>query len=368
LPPWAGPPARPDGYFDIPPTPAFQRGCPPVPGAYYTYDPNGASYPPRPMSWHGHRPRMPQMYSAASAPAQLPPWSTLSKPQPLPGDFGNHDSPYGPYMPLPPVFSTRNDAPGMFPPSTASDSDEPPPLARAHTYNSSSRAAHGRYASVPDFAVYDSSARSVRPADWRADFRPPRRRFGCRRLSLSNPLAPSPGTSRGRTTRGHKLHPLLQHHTRKHREPPIAYNLRDALAAPYLPQQHRFATDADLFQLALQPATHEPAYLFHPRLPWIVRVRPGSPTGLTIRDVFEGLCAALHRQIRVHHLYNEVLNGDDRDAVSAAYKARCKGDHELYAEGVKRIDFMGPEVIFCGLAKARNGLWEIKTMPIDEES
>ncbi|KAL1732161.1 hypothetical protein EV714DRAFT_248027 [Schizophyllum commune] len=364
LPPWSDPSANAGGYqFDIPPDtiPAFQRGPPPVPDEYYSYDPNGAMYSPRRMSWGGHRPRMPQIYTAASAPAQLPPWSTLARPQPLPGS--PHYTPYNASsMSLPAILPNSDDGrrPGMYAGSPQTIySDERVHLTRAPTYHG-----HRPLYQGADIAVYDDRIRAARPSDWRPDYKPARGLFG--RARLCKPVIPSPVRAPSRTRRG-RPHALLEHHSRK--PPALAYNLRHYPLPEevFLPAQQRYATEADLYQLALVPAAHDDIFLFHKKLPWLVRVRASNPIGITVRDVLEQLCGKLHKQIQVHHVYNVVLNGDDRAEVIAAYRERCGYSDEMKGEGIKRIDFLGADIIFCGIAKGRNGLWEIKTCPRPDE-
>ncbi|TRM63735.1 hypothetical protein BD626DRAFT_495223 [Schizophyllum amplum] len=457
--------SAPTHYFDIPQDtlPAFQRGNPPVPDAYYTYDPNGATQERHPTSWGPSEPRWPHMtqsagmqtqqlppwsvysqpqqlppWSAHSQPQQLPHWSTASNPQQLPdpqsGIASPWSAPYNAYQ-LPNVWSTRSqpqqlpnswrytpydfggdfpqhtapnwtyqsfppdgDAPGMFPAADAGNhrpsmlarasSDRSPPsyaasvpslpasYAHPRAYgNHTSRASHTSHKSktssashtpigshphplAPGIAVLDRSSRTARPNDWRPDFRPKRRKFSYRRLFSSS----TTHLNRPRT-----LHALLQHHPTK--TPPITYDLRNTPAPDtvYLPLQHRTAALPDLYQLAFSPPAHA-VTLLHPRLPWLVHVRAGSPAGITILDVLEGLHRALHRRIHAADLYNDVLGGDDRDAISAAFTARCGGDRELYAKGVKRVDFMSDDVFFCGLAKRANGIWEVKTRPVPAPS
>ncbi|KAJ7662276.1 hypothetical protein B0H17DRAFT_1212059 [Mycena rosella] len=118
----------------------------------------------------------------------------------------------------------------------------------------------------------------------------------------------------------------------------------------------------DMAQPAVTPAATR-MRLVHSRLPWYVDVRRAQ--GITLYDILRALFDELNLPISGRDFWNEELGRRERDSLTSAFKERCGLDGREHAKeemskGVKRVDFLGPEVIFVGLAR-RNGMWEIKT-------
>jgi len=52
--------------------------------------------------------------------------------------------------------------------------------------------------------------------------------------------------------------------------------------------------------------------------------------------------------------------------MSMVFQDRVKGEPEEMMKGVKRVEFLRGKVIFEGLVRTRNGLWEIKTRDVHD--
>jgi hypothetical protein len=65
-----------------------------------------------------------------------------------------------------------------------------------------------------------------------------------------------------------------------------------------------------------------------------------------------------------HDWYNAEMTAEDRERIEETYKVRCGGDLEALMGGIRRMDWLGPDVGFLGLVKSWNGMWEIKTVDI----
>jgi hypothetical protein len=101
--------------------------------------------------------------------------------------------------------------------------------------------------------------------------------------------------------------------------------------------------------------------LYHDRLPWFIDIYARNPSGVTIHDLFDQLHDTLMIQIHNKHYYNEDMDDEDRGKIARAFEGRCAGDPSEIASGVRRVDFLRGRVIFEGLARGKNGMWEMKT-------
>ncbi|PPQ91531.1 hypothetical protein CVT25_008800 [Psilocybe cyanescens] len=117
-----------------------------------------------------------------------------------------------------------------------------------------------------------------------------------------------------------------------------------------------------------QPATKPSApsmVVVCDRLPWALTILPTSSRRgyVTIRDVFDGLYAALRTPVLDAEL--ATLPQAGKIAVKSAYLSRCKQivDYELYdmemGKGIKRVDFLGKHTIFYGIKNGRTGRWDL---------
>lgn len=105
--------------------------------------------------------------------------------------------------------------------------------------------------------------------------------------------------------------------------------------------------------------------LYHPKLPWYIDIHQSHPNGVTVFDILVQMHMQLMTQIQGRHYWNEELQEEDRAKIAAAFQARCDGDAQEAANGVRQIDFLGRKVLFEGLSRGKNGMWEIKTQKGD---
>lgn len=130
------------------------------------------------------------------------------------------------------------------------------------------------------------------------------------------------------------------------------------------PSLAREPNSLDLAQLVTQPSA-QALRLYHPRLPWYIDINQTHPNGVTLFDVLGQMWQQLDLQISGKHWYNEEVDDKLRAAITDAWTERCGGNEVEMSQGVKRIDWLRGKVIFEGLVKGKNGMWEIKTKKID---
>ncbi|KAG6858526.1 hypothetical protein C0993_005548 [Termitomyces sp. T159_Od127] len=127
------------------------------------------------------------------------------------------------------------------------------------------------------------------------------------------------------------------------------------------PSLGRFPNPIDLAQLATSPPVDR-MRLFHPLLPWYIDVHEHQANGVTVYDVVQQVFFALQQPISARHYYNEELNSSVRERIAIAFGRRTQGDERERASGVKWVDYLEDKVVFVGLVRTRNGLWEMKTV------
>ncbi|KAG5651718.1 hypothetical protein H0H81_007688, partial [Sphagnurus paluster] len=109
--------------------------------------------------------------------------------------------------------------------------------------------------------------------------------------------------------------------------------------------------------LATNPPKQE-LTLFHVRLPWYIHIRATCTSGITIKDVLTQIHDNIMQTIESRDIYNVVLDASDREEMTTAYHYRM-GSQD--SPKLRRMDFLGMDIVFMGLAKGENGRWEIKT-------
>ncbi|KAF5371865.1 hypothetical protein D9615_009526 [Tricholomella constricta] len=200
-------------------------------------------------------------------------------------------------------------------------------------------------------ASFDSLNLAPRPDSWRIGYRSPHL---ARRLSRS--VSRTVRTAVVPKEDPYNLSPLLCYSSPSLH--PLRHDLRQrpSFDIRFL-NLKRPANEIDFHQLATSPPVNE-LCLYHPRLPWYIYVRASRPNGVTIEDIFTQIHQNLGKQVRKRDFYNEALSTLDREELSRAFHRR--GGPET-GDGVLRMDFLGSDMIFLGLAKSKHGLWEIKT-------
>lgn len=226
-------------------------------------------------------------------------------------------------------------------------------------------------------------AKSHKPSYWRQDYLPPsspwiKKRFlelrslvtgttiHLVRVANAYTAVPDdvPTFATSNFHRALRLNPLLRCPSPA---PPFFYfDLRqNPLTTPaiHLPTSNGPVADLHHLQLATTPSVHQ-LHLWHPCLPWTLLVRSSNPSGILVSDILRGMHEELMTPIGSHDWYNAEMTAEDRERIEETYKIRCGGDIEALMGGIRRMDWLGPNVGFLGLVKSWNGMWEIKTVDV----
>ncbi|KAJ6595624.1 hypothetical protein DFH09DRAFT_973703 [Mycena vulgaris] len=202
---------------------------------------------------------------------------------------------------------------------------------------------------------YENENLAPRPSDWRRDYVPPRR-FRLRfRLG---------GADKIKINLEHcHLSPLLLMPNSK--MPIMSFDLRsdhpfDPLNLELLTTAGRPFNPTDLTQFATTRPVRRLRF-YHPRIPWYIDVGASQPNGVLVGDVLQQIHEKLQRPIRPEDFSNTVLDATDREVITDAYRARCDDRVDIMQQGVRRVDFMGSDVILQGFMEGRNGMWLMKT-------
>ncbi|KAJ6588702.1 hypothetical protein B0H19DRAFT_1100772 [Mycena capillaripes] len=272
-----------------------------------------------------------------------PPPNTFPFNRPTAAEFSN-----GPPLPITFPFSSMPMGPSPFPfspmpmpmtPGTPGMDIKPVLFARKDPYE-------GEYV-------------AARPSDWRHDYTPPRRFAFLSRFRRA-------GADRGKINLEHShLSPMLLMPNSK--IPVMSFDLRSD--QPFDPSNLELLTTAgrpfnhtDLSQFATTRPVQRLRF-YHPRLPWCLDVRASQPNGILVGDVLHQIHEKLHRAIRPPDFSNTVLDATDRELVTDAYRNRCEDRVDIMQQGVRRVDFMGSDVILQGFIEGRDGMWLMKTTP-----
>ncbi|TFK65212.1 hypothetical protein BDN72DRAFT_845801 [Pluteus cervinus] len=245
----------------------------------------------------------------------------------------------------------------LYPPQAYPTPQPPSQAANAYPPSHAVSALGPSASPTPSYAqpdMYTAGNLAKRPLDWRADYEPKSRAAYLLRVTKNRSEVKEYSDSVRRI-----LHPLLLHTN----PPPVDLDLRDNPLEPgslEFPNLQRPHNDLDFAQLATTPAASI-LRLYHPRLPWYIDIHQTHCNGVTVFDILTQMFAQLMAQIQGRHYWNDVLSDEDRSRIVEAYSARCEGDSEEIGRGVLQIDFLGSKVVFEGLVRGRNGMWEIKT-------
>ena len=68
--------------------------------------------------------------------------------------------------------------------------------------------------------------------------------------------------------------------------------------------------------------------------------------------------------IRQDHYWTEELTDVDREKLSQVFYERVKDNVTLRAQGIKRVDFLRRYVIFEGLTRRGDGMWELRVRKV----
>jgi hypothetical protein len=102
--------------------------------------------------------------------------------------------------------------------------------------------------------------------------------------------------------------------------------------------------------------------IYHARLPWYVDVRAlNNPVGVTFADLFQEVYKVMQIQIVDADFNNDEVDEEERKRIIAAYRNRVGSDRAEAMKGIRRVDFLMGKVVFEGLMKGKEGLWELRT-------
>ena len=113
------------------------------------------------------------------------------------------------------------------------------------------------------------------------------------------------------------------------------------------------------------PAVH-PASTFLvlsvPSLPLWSQIEVRNNNGVSAYDVLARIRDVLNRSVSPVDM-NAMVSISA--AASEYFRTRTRADPREFAQGVKRIDFLGPNVFFAGLSRSRDGQdrWEVHFVP-----
>ncbi|OBZ67724.1 hypothetical protein A0H81_12165 [Grifola frondosa] len=201
----------------------------------------------------------------------------------------------------------------------------------------------------------DGEASKRPPREWRTDFSMTKPgMFGLGALFRSRSRTISSGHEAKNGAKP-KLHPYLRFNSSN---PNMHLDLRRS------PNELRFRVVSrpinqwDMMRFACEPAQPH-MRLYNAHFPWFIDVDSANPTGVTLFELFTAINVAMMTQISHADYWNTELDGQARERIAHAWSERCEDDEEL-RRGVKRVDFLMYRVILEGLAKGKDGMWEMK--------
>lgn len=147
------------------------------------------------------------------------------------------------------------------------------------------------------------------------------------------------------------------------REPPVIWDLRDYLVRVLFRELKRPVTDYDFTRFTTEPPTPY-MKLYHSRLPWYIEVTTMNGVGVTFHDLFTHIQRVLSSRIKNSDFYNNELTQEEREKISRAWKERCQYNQGAMSQGVKKVDYLMRDCVFIGLARGRDGMWEMKTRKV----
>lgn len=145
------------------------------------------------------------------------------------------------------------------------------------------------------------------------------------------------------------LNPLLSYAGR----PPVYFNVSQDI-------QHIRLSHGCSPSLLQAHALNHPSTQLHIHFPefpyWSVEVT--NSRGVTVYDVL----------VRIHETLNRSVSPQEASVspfASEYFRARTRADPREYAQGVKRVDFLGPNVFFAGLSQSRDApnRWDVRFCP-----
>lgn len=115
----------------------------------------------------------------------------------------------------------------------------------------------------------------------------------------------------------------------------------------------------DLMRFACEPPQARMRF-YHAQLPWVVDVVSENPAGVTIHELLAAIWACTQTPISHADFWNNEMDERAREAVGAAWAERTANNELEQRRGVRRVDFLIGKTILEGIAKGKDGMWEMK--------
>lgn len=119
----------------------------------------------------------------------------------------------------------------------------------------------------------------------------------------------------------------------------------------------------DLTRFVCEPPL--PVMIFYsPFFPWYIEARSSNPVGVTLQDMFTAIWHCMMTPITSEDYYNNEMDQAAREAIAIAWSERCGHDQEQRTKGVRRVDFLMEKRGLEGIAKGKDGKWELKVKKV----
>ena len=136
-------------------------------------------------------------------------------------------------------------------------------------------------------------------------------------------------------------------------------DLRDNPAKVRFRELGRPTNPWDLTRFACEPPLMVMTF-YSAHFPWYIEARSSNPSGVTLHDMFHAIWSCMITPITNEDYYNNEMDESTREKIAEAWVIRCGDNKEERAMGVKRVDFLMDKVALEGVAKGKDGMWELK--------
>lgn len=136
-------------------------------------------------------------------------------------------------------------------------------------------------------------------------------------------------------------------------------DLREPPPRVYFHELARHACDWDLMRYACEPPL--PVMVFYSSyFPWYIEARTQNPVGVTLYEMFLAIWQSMMTPITREDYYNTEMDQEARELIALAWAHRCGDSQEERNKGIRRVDFLVEKVGLEGVAKGKNGYFELK--------
>ena len=119
----------------------------------------------------------------------------------------------------------------------------------------------------------------------------------------------------------------------------------------------------DLNRFACEPPL--PIMVFYsPQYPWYIEARTQNPVGVTLHEMLLAIWTSMMTPISREDYYNNEMDQATRDLIAIAWAKRCGSNMEERNNGIRRVDFLMDKVGLEGVAKGKDGYFELKIKKI----